>query len=95
MHELKLGLIEIQLPEKYIKENFDVSSEGTSTCTVIVNVCTRIMINIMHGSIPAVTIPPGQYPRDLYFLQECSKFPTPGTLKLDNSPPRGIATLYC
>ena len=68
MHELKLGLIEIQLPEKYIKENFDVSSEGTSTCTVIVNVCTRIMINIMHGSIAAVTIPPGQYPRDLYFF---------------------------
>jgi hypothetical protein len=32
-------LIEIQLPEKY-KENFDVSSEGASTCT-------RIMINII------------------------------------------------
>jgi hypothetical protein len=30
------GLIEIQLPEKY-KENFDVSSEGASTCAV--NVC--------------------------------------------------------
>ena len=29
------GLIGIQLPEKY-KENFDVSSEGTSICTVIV-----------------------------------------------------------
>jgi hypothetical protein len=27
------GLIGIQLPEKY-KENFDVSSKGTSTCTV-------------------------------------------------------------
>jgi hypothetical protein len=27
------GLIGIQLPEKY-KENFDVSSEGASTCTV-------------------------------------------------------------
>ena len=30
-----LGLIGIQLPEKY-KENFDVSSEGTSTCAVSV-----------------------------------------------------------
>ena len=29
------GLIGIQLPEKY-KENFDVSSEGEATCTVIV-----------------------------------------------------------
>ena len=29
------GLIGIQLPEKY-KENFDVSSEGASTCTVSV-----------------------------------------------------------
>ena len=28
------GLIGIQLPEKY-KENFDVSSEGASTCTVL------------------------------------------------------------
>jgi hypothetical protein len=27
------GLIGIQVPEKY-KENFDVSSEGASTCTV-------------------------------------------------------------
>jgi hypothetical protein len=27
------GLIGIQLPEKY-KENFDVSSEGASTCAV-------------------------------------------------------------
>ena len=33
------GLIgSIQLPEKY-KENFDVSSEGASTCTVSVCVC--------------------------------------------------------
>ena len=30
------GLTGIQLPEKY-KENFDVSSEGASTCAV--NVC--------------------------------------------------------
>jgi hypothetical protein len=29
------GLIGIQLPEKY-KENFDVSSEGASTCAVSV-----------------------------------------------------------
>jgi hypothetical protein len=29
------GFIGIQLPEKY-KENFDVSSEGASTCTVSV-----------------------------------------------------------
>ena len=40
---------------------------------------------------PPRAIPPGF----VFFLQECSKFPTPGTLKLDNSPPRGIATLYC
>ena len=39
---------------------------------------------------PPRAIPPGF----VFFLQECSKFPTPGTLKLDNSPPRGIATLY-
>ena len=39
MHESSDILIEIQLPEKY-KENFDVSSEGTSTCI-------RIMINII------------------------------------------------
>jgi hypothetical protein len=46
----------------------------------------------MHGSIPAVTIPPQAIPSGfVFFLQECSKFPTPGTLKLDNSPPRGIA----
>jgi hypothetical protein len=32
------GLTGIQLPEKY-KENFDVSSEGASTCTV--SVCIR------------------------------------------------------
>ena len=51
---------------------------------------------IMHGSIPAVTIPPRAIPPGfVFFLQECSKFPTPGTLKLNNSPPRGIATLYC
>jgi hypothetical protein len=29
------GLIGIELPEKYM-ENFDVSSEGASTCTVSV-----------------------------------------------------------
>jgi hypothetical protein len=79
MHELKLGLIEIQLPEKYIKENFDVSSEGTSTCTVIVNVCTRIMINIMHGSIPAVTIPPpGNTPGICIFCKNVVNSPPPG-----------------
>ena len=54
---------------------------------------------VMHGSIPAVTTPPPPPraipPGFVFFLQECSKFPTPGTLKLDNSPPRGIATLYC
>jgi hypothetical protein len=32
------GLIGIQLPEKY-KENFDVSSEGASTCAVYNSVC--------------------------------------------------------
>jgi hypothetical protein len=55
-----------------------------------------LLAKIMHGSIPAVTIPPRAIPPGfVFFLQECSKFPTPGTLKLDNSPPRGIATLYC
>jgi hypothetical protein len=50
------------------------------------------------GPIP----PPGNTPGICIFLQECSKFPTPGTLKLDNSPLRGIAYwsliayhLYC
>jgi hypothetical protein len=33
------GLIGIQLPEKY-KENFDVWSEGPSTCTV--SVCVQL-----------------------------------------------------
>ena len=48
-------------------------------------------IDLMHGSIPAVTIPPRAIPPGfVFFLQECSKFPTPGTLKLDNSPPQGI-----
>ena len=48
---------------------------------------------IYAWSIPAVTIPPPRAipPGFVFFLQECSKFPTPGTLKLDNSPPRGIA----
>jgi hypothetical protein len=33
----------------------------------------------MHGSIPAVTIPPRAIPPGfVFFLQECSKFPTPG-----------------
>jgi hypothetical protein len=39
------------------------------------------------GYHPPRAIPPGF----VFFLQECSKFPTPGTLKLDNSPLRGIA----
>jgi uncharacterized linocin/CFP29 family protein len=40
------GLIGIQLPEKD-KENFDVSSEGTSTCTVK---CLYAKYNLLHNS---------------------------------------------
>ena len=39
------GLIGIQLPEKY-KENFDVSSEGTSTCTVLNSLYTILVFEL-------------------------------------------------
>ena len=38
------GLIGIQLPEKY-KENFDVSSEGASTCAV--SVCIHRNVEVL------------------------------------------------
>jgi hypothetical protein len=45
------GLIGIQLPEKY-KENFDVSREGASTCTVY-SVCIHrtspLLINLLKN----------------------------------------------
>jgi hypothetical protein len=43
------GLVGIQLPEKY-KENFDVSSEGASTCAVIVFV--YIVLDLLYTVIP-------------------------------------------
>jgi hypothetical protein len=49
------GWIGIQLPEKY-KENFDVSSEGASICTV--SVCIHrtwtLMINIISSRISVI-----------------------------------------
>jgi hypothetical protein len=46
------GLIGIQLPEKY-KENFDVSSEGASTCTVIVfdTICIHRILTFTHACL--------------------------------------------
>jgi hypothetical protein len=44
------GLVGIQLPEKY-KENFDVSSEGASTCAV--SVC--IVLDLLYTVIPNTT----------------------------------------
>jgi hypothetical protein len=52
---------------------------------------------VMHGSIIPVTTPPPPPPprprgnhRELpdFLFQKC-KFPTPGQLRKDNSPPRG------
>jgi hypothetical protein len=48
------GLIGIQLPEKY-KENFDVSSEGASTCTVRVLVFVYIVLDLLYTVIPNTT----------------------------------------
>jgi hypothetical protein len=49
------GLIGIQLPEKY-KENFDISSEGASTCTV--SVCIHrtlpLLINIISSRMSII-----------------------------------------
>ena len=47
---------------------------------------TLCMDQFLRLPSPSRAIPPGF----VFFLQECSKFPTPGTLKLDNSPPQGI-----
>jgi hypothetical protein len=46
------GLAGIQLPEKY-KENFDVSSEGVSTCTVIVfdTICIHRILAFTHACL--------------------------------------------
>jgi hypothetical protein len=46
------GLIGIQLPEKY-KENFDVSSEGEATCTVIV--CIQYSYLTFYTIVPNTT----------------------------------------
>jgi hypothetical protein len=41
------GLIEIQLPENY-KENFDVSSEGASTCSLVLLVFAYIVLDLLY-----------------------------------------------
>ena len=41
------GLIGIQLPEKY-KENFDVSSEGASTCSLVLLVFAYIVLDLLY-----------------------------------------------
>ena len=46
------GLVGIQLPEKY-KENFDVSSEGASTCAV--SVCIHRTCLFIYTVIPNTT----------------------------------------
>jgi hypothetical protein len=49
----KLSLVGMQLPEKY-KENFDVSSEGPSTASIVVvfeaiqNTCKRVFYDFYH-----------------------------------------------
>jgi hypothetical protein len=55
MHE-SFGLIGIQLPEKY-KENFDVSSEGASTYTVLNSLYTILVFELFPLSYLTLRIP--------------------------------------
>ena len=50
------GLIGIELPEKY-KENFDVSSEGASTCTVLNSLYAILVFDLLILSYLTLRIP--------------------------------------
>ena len=62
-----------------IREQLDQGVIERAPDTVVGEECYIPHKPVMHGSIPAVTIPPppGQYPRDLYFFSN----------KVVNSPP--------
>ena len=55
------GLIGKQVPEKY-KENFDVSSEGEATCTVLI-VCIQYSYLTFYTVVPNTTYTINSYRR--------------------------------